>query len=96
MAGHDPSLSIQQDYRAFSQQAARGRSPAYEALAVEVAGDPAVLAFPGAGRTLLPDRQGDAGRHRPAWHLAALAELTGGLTRLSYLADWPGRLTGWP
>lgn len=45
MAGHDPSLSIQQNYRAFSRQAARGRSPAYQVLAVEVADDPAVLAF---------------------------------------------------
>jgi hypothetical protein len=45
MAGHDLSLSIQQNYLAFSQHAARGRSQAYEVLAAEVANDPVVLAF---------------------------------------------------
>jgi hypothetical protein len=45
LAGHDLSLSIGENYLAFSRQEARGRSRAYEALAAEVAGDPAVLAF---------------------------------------------------
>jgi hypothetical protein len=45
LAGHDLSLSIGENYLAFSRQEARGRSQAYEVLAAEVAGDPAVLAF---------------------------------------------------
>ncbi|HEY6279602.1 MAG TPA: DUF2332 domain-containing protein [Streptosporangiaceae bacterium] len=45
MAGHDLSLSIQQNYQAFSRQAARGRSRAYEVLAAEVASDPLLLDF---------------------------------------------------
>jgi hypothetical protein len=45
LAGHDLSLSIGENYLAFSRQEARGRSRAYEVLAAEVAGDPAVLAF---------------------------------------------------
>jgi len=45
LAGHDLSLSIGENYLAFSRQEARGRSRAYEILAAEVAGDPAVLAF---------------------------------------------------
>ena len=49
MAGHDPSLSISQNYRDFSRYAARGRSPAYEVLAAEVAGDPVVLTGWGIG-----------------------------------------------
>jgi hypothetical protein len=45
LAGHDLSLSIGENYLAFSRQEARGRSRAYEILAAEVTGDPAVLAF---------------------------------------------------
>lgn len=45
MAGHDLSRSIRENYLAFSQQEARGRSRPYEILAAEVAGDPFVLAF---------------------------------------------------
>jgi hypothetical protein len=45
LAGHDLSLSIRENYLAFSLQEARGRSRAYEILAAEVASDPAVLAF---------------------------------------------------
>jgi len=45
LAGHDLSLSIGENYLAFSRQEARGRSRAYEVLAAEVAADPAVLAF---------------------------------------------------
>ena len=45
LAGHDLSLSIGENYLAFSRQEARGRSRAYEILAAEVASDPAVLAF---------------------------------------------------
>jgi hypothetical protein len=45
LAGHDLSLSIGENYLTFSRQEARGHSRAYEVLAAEVAGDPAVLAF---------------------------------------------------
>ena len=45
MAGHDPSRSIRENYLAFSQQEARGRSRPYEILAAEVADDQLVLAF---------------------------------------------------
>ena len=45
MAGHDLSRSIRENYLAFSQQEARGRSRPYEILAAEVAADPFVLAF---------------------------------------------------
>src|SRR5215813_7744129 len=45
MAGHDLSRSIRENYLAFSQQEARGRSRPYEILAAEVADDPFVLAF---------------------------------------------------
>ena len=45
LAGHDLSLSIGENYLAFSRQEARGRSRAYEVLAAEVAADRAVLAF---------------------------------------------------
>jgi hypothetical protein len=46
MHGHDLSVSTAENYRAFAQDA-RGRSPAYEALAMSVAGDAAVLRFLG-------------------------------------------------
>ena len=45
MAGHDLSLSIAENYRAFARYAARGRSRAYQVLAAEVAGDPVVLGY---------------------------------------------------
>jgi hypothetical protein len=44
MHGHDPAKTAAANYREFAQDA-RGRSPAYEALAGAVAADPAVLAF---------------------------------------------------
>jgi hypothetical protein len=44
MGGHDPALSTAANYRTFAREA-RGRSPAYEALAEAVAGDQEVLAF---------------------------------------------------
>ncbi len=47
LAGHDLARSIQENYLAFSQQEARGRSRPYEILAAEVAADPPVLAFLG-------------------------------------------------
>jgi Uncharacterized protein conserved in bacteria (DUF2332) len=46
MHGHDLSVSTAENYRAFARDA-RGRSPAYEALAASVAGDTAVLRFLG-------------------------------------------------
>jgi len=47
MGGLDPQRSIAENYRAFGREA-RGRSPAYESLAVSVAGDGLVLRFVGA------------------------------------------------
>jgi hypothetical protein len=45
MAGHDLSLGIAENYRAFARYAARGRSRAYQVLAAEVAADPVVLGY---------------------------------------------------
>jgi hypothetical protein len=44
MSGHDPTLSAEENYRQFVQDA-RGRSPAYESLARSVAADAAILGF---------------------------------------------------
>ena len=44
MHGHDPAQSAAANYREFAEDA-RGRSPAYEALAEAVAADPHVLRF---------------------------------------------------
>ncbi|HEY1321722.1 MAG TPA: DUF2332 domain-containing protein [Streptosporangiaceae bacterium] len=44
MSGHDPTLSAEENYRQFGQDA-RGRSPAYESLARSVAADAAILGF---------------------------------------------------
>jgi len=41
----DPAAAVAEDYRAFARQEARGRSPAYEALAESVAGDAGLVAF---------------------------------------------------
>ncbi len=46
MHGHDLAMSAAENYRAFAQDA-RGRSPAYESLAVSVADDAAILRFLG-------------------------------------------------
>jgi hypothetical protein len=44
MRGHDLSLNVADNYRAFAEEA-RGRSPAYELLAVAVAEDPGLVRF---------------------------------------------------
>jgi hypothetical protein len=44
MHGHDLSASAAENYRAFAEEA-RGRSPAYQALATAVAEDPMILGF---------------------------------------------------
>jgi hypothetical protein len=44
MHGHDPGLSVAENYRAFACDA-RGRSPRYESLATAVAEDGLVLRF---------------------------------------------------
>jgi hypothetical protein len=41
----DEPAEIAEEYRAFARQEARGRSPAYEALAESVAGDAALVSF---------------------------------------------------
>jgi hypothetical protein len=53
MHGHDPGKPAAENYREFAEDA-RGRSPAYEALAKAVAADPAVLRFLG---SLPPDKR---------------------------------------
>ena len=45
--GRDQAAGIAEVYRTFARQEARGRSPAYQALAEAVAGDAAVLRFVG-------------------------------------------------
>jgi len=45
MTGHDPLVGTAENYRRFAQSEAHGRSPRYEALAIEVAGDGPILAF---------------------------------------------------
>jgi hypothetical protein len=44
LRGHDPALATAENYRAFAAEA-RGRSPQYETLAGEVAGDAGLLSF---------------------------------------------------
>ena len=44
MGGHDLTASTAENFRAFAREA-RDRSPAYERLATEAAGDPGLLAF---------------------------------------------------
>jgi hypothetical protein len=44
MGGHDLTASTAENYQAFARDAS-GRSPGYEHLATEVAGDPGILAF---------------------------------------------------
>jgi hypothetical protein len=53
MHGHDLTVSTAENYRAFAEDA-RGRSPAYQALAASVADDAAVLRFLG---TLPPEKR---------------------------------------
>lgn len=45
MSGLDPLVSTAENYRRFAEREAAGRSPAYEALALAVAGDDVVMHF---------------------------------------------------
>ena len=45
MAGDDSVTAVAEAYRLFARREARGRSPAYEALAEAVADDDAVTGF---------------------------------------------------
>lgn len=45
MSGLDPLVSTAENYRRFAEREAAGRSPAYEALALAVAGDDVVVNF---------------------------------------------------
>jgi hypothetical protein len=83
MHGHDLSVSTAENYRAFARDA-RGRSPAYEALAASVAGDTAVLRFLG---SLPPEKR------QPNLLFAAARYLLGdpaGITRLRALVRRDG------
>jgi len=81
MAGHDLSLSIQANYRAFARHAARGRSRHYEVLAEQVAGDPALVAFLA---SLPPPKRQPNLVFAAAWYLLGhppdLASLRGAVT----------------
>jgi hypothetical protein len=68
MHGHDLGVSPAENYRAFAQEA-RGRSPAYEALAGSVAEDTAILGFLG---SLPPEKR------QPNLLFAAARYLLGG------------------
>jgi hypothetical protein len=68
MHGHDPGLSVAENYRAFAE-AARGRSPIYESLAGSVAEDTAILRFLG---SLPPEKR------QPNLLFAAARYLLGG------------------
>jgi hypothetical protein len=68
MHGHDLGVSAAENYRAFAQEA-RGRSPAYEALAGSVAEDTAILGFLG---SLPPEKR------QPNLLFAAARYLLGG------------------
>jgi hypothetical protein len=83
MHGHDLSVSAAENYRAFARDA-RGRSPAYAALAASVAGDTAVLRFLG---SLPPEKR------QPNLLFAAARYLLGepaGITRLRALVRRDG------
>jgi hypothetical protein len=81
MAGHDLSLSIQANYRAFARHAARGRSRHYEVLAEQVAADPRLLAFLA---SLPPPKRQPNLVFAAAWYLLGhppdLASLRGAVT----------------
>jgi hypothetical protein len=88
MHGHDLAVSTAENYRAFAENA-RGRSPAYQALAASVAADAAVLRFLG---TLPPEKR------QPGLLFAAARYLLGatpGSTRLRALVRQnPAELAG--
>jgi CYTH domain-containing protein len=68
MAGLDPAVAIAENYRRFARLEAAGRSPAYERLTLEVAGDRQLLGF----LESLP-----AGKRQPNLFFAAARYLLG-------------------
>ncbi|HEY2575962.1 MAG TPA: DUF2332 domain-containing protein [Streptosporangiaceae bacterium] len=81
MHGHDPGVGTAENYRAFAEEA-RTRSPAYEALALGAAGDPAILGFLGA---LPPEKR------QPNLLFAAARYLLGGPAGIGQLRDLAGQ-----
>ena len=80
--GRDQAAGIAEAYRAFARHEARGRSPAYQALAEAVAGDAAVLRFLGA---LPPEKR------QPNLLFAAARYLLGAPADITGLRDLAGR-----
>ena len=74
----DDAAEIAEEYRAFARQEARGRSPAYEALAESVAGDAALVSFVAS----LPDA-----KRQPNLLFAAARYLLGAAPGLPELRD---------
>ncbi|HUY52470.1 MAG TPA: DUF2332 domain-containing protein [Streptosporangiaceae bacterium] len=81
MHGHDLGLGAAENYLAFAQET-RGRSPAYESLAVSVAADGVVRGFLGS----LPP-----GKRQPNLLFAAARYLLGGVPDLGGLRDLASR-----
>jgi hypothetical protein len=80
--GRDQAAGIAEAYRTFARHEARGRSPAYQALAEAVAGDAAVLRFLGA---LPPEKR------QPNLLFAAARYLLDAPADLTRLRDLIGR-----
>ena len=76
--GRDQAAGIAEVYRTFARHEARGRSPAYQALAEAVAGDAAVLRFLG---TLPPEKR------QPNLLFAAARYLLGAPADITRLRD---------
>ena len=77
-AGDDAATAVARTYRDFGRLEARGRSPAYEALAESVADDSALVSF--IASLPPPKRQPNLavrGGPLPARDVAAMAALTG-------------------
>ena len=77
--GRDRTAGIAEAYRTFARHEARGRSPAYQALAEAVAGDAAVLRFLG---TLPPEKR------QPNLLFAAARYLLGAPADITRLRAW--------
>jgi len=80
--GRDQAAGIAEAYRTFARHEARGRSPAYQALAEAVAGAPVVLRFLG---TLPPEKR------QPNLLFAAARYLLGAPVDMARLRDLVGR-----
>jgi hypothetical protein len=78
VAGYDPSADVVRTYRVFARLEARGRSPAYEALAAAVGADTGIVSFIAS----LP-----AAKHQPNLLFAAARYLLGVPAAIGSLRD---------